>query len=45
MENYKLKKYIKFFESIHRNGKKQLLNLVILKSKRKRFTNVKDLFQ
>ena len=24
LENHKLKKYIKFFESIYKNGKKQL---------------------
>ena len=42
MENYKLKKNIKKFEAIYKNEKK---NLVILKSKIKDFTNIKDLFQ
>ena len=37
VEHYKLK--------IHKKWKKQLKNLVILKSKNKGFTNIKDIFQ
>ena len=41
MEIYRLKKNIKVFESMYENRKK----LVILKSKNKKFTNIKKLFQ
>ena len=40
MEIYKLKKNIKVFESMYENRK----NLVILKSKNKNFTNIKNYF-